>query len=127
MDIPATAGGDALVDMLDWYGFDHFFAALAGEFVVEIIDKQICMVLGFFLIKGIRHILFDKKSGKTAKRKKKTKSGRVVAGLMALVMLSAALWPAQLVYGAINQEKESQYSAQIYNNQKTVLTRPSFP
>lgn len=114
--------GDALVDMMDWYGFDHFFAALAGEFVVEIIDKQICMVLGFFLIKGIRHILFDKKSGKTAKRKKKTKSGRVVAWLMALVMLSAALWPAQLVYGAINQENESQYSAQIYNNQNGMMS-----
>lgn len=114
--------GDALVDMMDWYGFNRIFAALAGEFVVEIIDKQICMILGFFLIKGISHILFDKKSGKTAKRKKKPESKQVVAGLLALVMLSAALWPAEMVYGAINQENESQYSAQIYNNQNGMMS-----
>ena len=114
--------GDALVDMMDWYGFNHVFAALAGEFVVEIIDKQICMILGFFLIKGISHILFDKKSGKTAERKKKPESRKVVAGLLAWVMLSAALWPAEMVYGAINQENESQYSAQIYNNQNGMMS-----
>ena len=114
--------GDALVDMMDWYGFNRIFAALAGEFVVEIIDKQICMILGFFLIKGISHILFDKKSGKTAERKKKPESGQVVAGLFSLVMLSAALWPAEMVYGAINQENERQYSARIYNNQNGMMS-----
>lgn len=114
--------GDALVDMMDWYGFNHIFAALAGEFVVEIIDKQICMILGFFLIKGISHILFDKRSGKTAERKKKPESKQVVAGLLALVMLFAALWPAKMAYGAINQENESQYSAQIYNNQNGMMS-----
>ncbi len=104
--------GDALVDMMDWYGINRIFAALAGEFVVDIIDKQICMILGFFLIKGISHILFDKKS----------KSKQVVAGLLALVMLSAALWPAEMVYGIVNRENESQYSVQIYNNQNGMIS-----
>ncbi|MGN0341718.1 MAG: hypothetical protein ACI4DO_02900 [Roseburia sp.] len=64
------------------------------------------------LIKGICRVLSGRKSGDN--ENKSTESGRVVAGLLTFMVLSAALWPAEMASGAISQENESQYSARIY-------------
>lgn len=108
--------GDALVDMLDWYGIRRGASALAGEFVVEILDKQICMILAFLLIKGICWLISGKKSGK------KAKADGVVAGCLLLILITSLLCPAEKVCAAINQDNERQYRAQIYNNQNGMMS-----
>ena len=42
--------GDTLVDMLRWYDFPDVLAALAGETVVEIVDKQITVLAAYLVI-----------------------------------------------------------------------------
>ncbi len=47
--------GDALADMLAYHGFSDVICALAGEIIVEIIDKQICIILAYLLLKVIKY------------------------------------------------------------------------
>lgn len=42
--------GDTLVSMLKWYDFPITMAALAGEIIVEVLDKQVCVLLGYAII-----------------------------------------------------------------------------
>lgn len=42
--------GDTLVDMLKWYDAPIVLAAIAGEAVVEIVDKQVCVVAVYLLV-----------------------------------------------------------------------------
>ncbi|MGN0403546.1 MAG: HD domain-containing phosphohydrolase [Acetatifactor sp.] len=42
--------GDTLVDMLRWYDVPNTLSALAGEAVVEILDKQVCVVFAYLFI-----------------------------------------------------------------------------
>lgn len=42
--------GDALVDMLKQYGVSHTLSALAGSAIVEIVDRQICVLVAFAII-----------------------------------------------------------------------------
>ncbi|MGN0650677.1 MAG: HD domain-containing phosphohydrolase [Oscillospiraceae bacterium] len=37
--------GDALVDMLRWYNCPNVLAVILGEILVEVIDKQLCVIL----------------------------------------------------------------------------------
>ena len=48
--------GDTLVDMLRWYEVSDFVSSLAGEAVVEIIDKQVCVLVAFLIILAVKHI-----------------------------------------------------------------------
>ena len=48
-----NAWGDTLVDMLKWYDISHIWAALAGEVVVEIVDKQVCVMIAYLVIRMI--------------------------------------------------------------------------
>ena len=57
--------GDTLVDMLRWHDVPLVISSLAGEVILEIIDKQICVILAYLLIR-----IWD-----TCRRKKKGKSG----------------------------------------------------
>ncbi len=47
--------GDTLVDMLKWYDAPIALAALAGEAVVEIVDKQVCVVAVYLLVFILGH------------------------------------------------------------------------
>ena len=42
--------GDTLVDMLKWNDVPNVLAALSGEAVVEIVDKQICVMTAYLVI-----------------------------------------------------------------------------
>lgn len=42
--------GDTLVSMLIWYDAPRTAAALAGEAVVQVVDKQICVMLAYLII-----------------------------------------------------------------------------
>lgn len=48
--------GDALVDMLRWHDVSGVLASLAGETVVEIVDKQVCVMLAFLIIHAAEYI-----------------------------------------------------------------------
>ncbi|MGN0691508.1 MAG: two-component regulator propeller domain-containing protein, partial [Oscillospiraceae bacterium] len=42
--------GDTLVSMLIWYDAPRTAAALAGEAIVQVVDKQICVMLAYLII-----------------------------------------------------------------------------
>lgn len=48
--------GDALFDMLDWYGIPKIICAIGDEFIVDMIDKQLCVLIAYFIINGIVRI-----------------------------------------------------------------------
>ncbi len=54
--------GDTLVDMLKWYNTGKVVPALAGEAVVEIIDKQLCMLAAYPVIFLLKKLSGNKKS-----------------------------------------------------------------
>lgn len=108
--------GDALVDMLKWYGFRQGFAALGGAFAVEILDKQICMILSYLLIRLINRILSETKD------KKVSKAEGVVAGCLLVTLLTPFLYPVQPVCAAVEPEYEIQYRPRLYNNQNGMMS-----
>ncbi len=47
--------GDALFDMLQWYNVPTAVCAVAGAALVEIVDKQVCLLFAFGLIVLLNH------------------------------------------------------------------------
>lgn len=47
--------GDTVFDMLVWKGVPVYLAAFCGEALVDIIDKQLCILLAFWVIRLMRH------------------------------------------------------------------------
>lgn len=43
--------GDTFFDMLDWYGFSSVTCSLGAEAIIDIIDKQISMIIAFGIIR----------------------------------------------------------------------------
>ena len=77
--------GDTLVDMLRWYDVPNLISAAAGEAVVEIPDKQVCMVFAYFIIR-----YFDRRKQKSDRQiVKGVKSAAVllIASILATNML----------------------------------------
>lgn len=70
--------GDALFDMMEWNGMPKVLSALADEFIIEIIDKQVSVILAFFIIRGIL---------KLSKRQAINKSKQVLSALVLFAML----------------------------------------
>ncbi|MCM1308227.1 MAG: hypothetical protein NC223_06480, partial [Butyrivibrio sp.] len=101
--------GDALFDMLDWNGIPTVFCALADEVIVEIVDKQICVLAAFIFIRLIR------RGGA-----KKPRAGQAAACLLSVFMLSACILEA---FGAlpVRAEEDAEgaiaenFTAEIYN------------
>lgn len=54
--------GDALVDMLMWNNTPGWIAALAGEAIVDMVDKQLCILLAFVIIRLINRFFRRKKN-----------------------------------------------------------------
>lgn len=97
--------GDTVVDMLKWNDYSVIVSALAGEAVVEIIDKQICVMLAFLTIYLIGRL-----------RNPKRNSGKKAALLLSFVMLSAC---AVTPLGASAENMLSfsdNFVEKIYNN-----------
>ena len=70
--------GDALFDMMDWYGMPHGLCAVMAEIVVEIIDKQISVLLAFLIIRGILKI----STGQSGKKLKQMVSAIILFALL---------------------------------------------
>ncbi len=96
--------GDALVDMLKWYDASDVVAALAGEAVVEIVDKQVCVLLTFLII-----YLVEK-----AKKSGKNKAQTIAAVLLFTVILSWITSPMS-IYAAESNTEEN-FVEKVYDN-----------
>lgn len=108
--------GDALFDMLDWNGIPRAFCAIADEAIVEIVDKQLCVLLAFAFI----HIVMRRK------RKEAPKAARASALMLAALLLTSALCGRLQTVSAesadgVSAERTSDgisdnFSAEIYNS-----------
>ncbi len=96
-----NAWGDALYDMLRFHGFPDFVCTLADECIVNIIDKQFCVFLGFLIIVLIK------------KRRR-----RLLTCLLALLLAAGMVCPALTLTAAEEEPyiKFQDYVKTIYNN-----------
>lgn len=102
--------GDALFDMLEWNGFPKAFSVIADEMIVEIVDKQICILIAFIFIRIIM------RRGKRAARR----TERIAAQLLSALLLSSCLLGAVSVSADGNNggagEISENFTAEIYNS-----------
>lgn len=97
--------GDTLVDMLKWYDAPIVAAALAGEIVVEIVDKQICVLLALLII----YIVSKLKKGKNSP----TQTASLV---LAVCILSAVIICPVDISAEEEDVFDDNYVEEIYNN-----------
>lgn len=104
--------GDALFDMLSWYGWPKVICAIAGELVVESVDKQINVLLAFCLI---RLILSVQKKWNKDMRKSVAALGMI--GAICLLTISPVI-PAKAVVSVDGDN----YLGMVYNNRTGMLS-----
>ncbi len=98
--------GDTLVDMLRWYEVSDFVSALAGEAVVEIVDKQVCVLAACLIIFVCGRA---EKGGR--KRNAQAVSLLLAAGLSCTIAVQAIGLQTEAVYNS-----EDSFVNEIYNN-----------
>ncbi len=79
--------GDAFYDMLDWYGRSRVVCAAGDELIVEIVDKPICVLLAFLLIRWIS----KRRTGTVKKVTNMEKIRRVFPVRLICVLLATSL------------------------------------
>lgn len=79
--------GDTVVDMLLWNGVPVYLAAFCGEALVDIIDKQLCILIAFWIVLLIRHNR-EKNGGMLGKRFTKSLTVGLLALSIAVVSVS---------------------------------------
>lgn len=97
--------GDTLVDMLRWYDVPDFFAALAGQMVVDIIDKQVCVILAYVII----HIMVRMNKGQKS-------SPQVASLILAAVTVCSLLAQPCSVKAAEEESIQNNFVDKIYDN-----------
>lgn len=98
--------GDTLVDMLRWYEVSDFVSALAGEAIVEIVDKQVCVLAACVIIYVSRNLT----------SKKKNKATQALSLLLAVGMVGTiAVQTISLEAEAVGNSDEN-FVEKIYNN-----------
>ena len=98
--------GDTLVDMLRWYEASDFISALAGETIVEIVDKQVCVLVACLIIYIAEHV---KKKGK--KTNAQALSLLLAFGMACSVAVQTLDIQAEAVYNSGDN-----FVNEIYNN-----------
>lgn len=99
--------GDALFDMLEWSGMPAAICAIADEMIVEIVDKQICVLIAFGLIQIIIR----------RKRRAKPQAASLIALLLTAGVLSACVSGGTWVSAKENDDGiADHFTAEIYNN-----------
>ena len=96
--------GDTLVDMLRWHDVSSLLSALAGEAVIEIIDKQVCVLTAFFVI---RYVV-------KRQTKRKINPTTVISSLMVVVLVTTIWAPGIAV--AKEDVLSEDFVETIYNN-----------
>ncbi len=98
--------GDTLVDMLRWYDVSDFLSALAGEAIVEIVDKQVCVIVACIIICIPRQL--DKKRSKAA--------AKAAALLLAVGITGYAVIPPLSIDTEAMDNFNDNFVEEIYNN-----------
>ncbi len=112
--------GDALVDMLVWYDSPMIFAAVDGEIIVEIIDKQICFIIGFALVRLYLHIRKNKHIKKSNKASKD-----VISVIIAMSILVASVMSYDISFAYENDtytESTKNYITTVYDNTSGMMS-----
>ena len=103
--------GDTLVNMLRWYDVSDVLSALAGEAVVEIVDKQICVLVAFLFVFCWNH-----------RKRTPKKQVELSALLLALLVgLSGVMAPLP-VKAAEPEGRDDNFVKTIYNNTNGMLS-----
>lgn len=76
--------GDTLIDMLEWYDTPIVLASLAGQAIIEVVDKQVSMLIGFIIVNITNHI----KNKKGAAKDINKNAAALVAFITALACVS---------------------------------------
>lgn len=97
--------GDTLVDMLKWYDLPIVPAAMAGEIVVEIVDKQICMLLALLIIYIVSKL-----------KKNKGTPSRTASVILAACIVSAAVICPLNISAEDEDVFDDNFVEEIYNN-----------
>lgn len=106
--------GDALYEMLQWKGTPHILCSIAGNGVIEIVDKQVTVVLAYFIICLIKKIKKYTRQEKIKRARRKRVAG--AAMLLALVLSLAVPGDTLLA------EDSENYEGEIYNNQSGMMS-----
>lgn len=103
--------GNALVDMLRWYGVHRYLASAAGTAIVELVDKQCVMILSALVIWLI-------KKGKAFRmsKKKMTAAQKLTAWFLIAAALASGVILPEAAHGSAQALEETEYLETIYNN-----------
>lgn len=107
--------GDALFDMLAWEGVPKILCSIAGEGLVAIVDKQLCVLLAYGLICLVSKMKKEKKSIE-----------RAALLLMVIVLFLPAAVPIGSRGTAFAKESEGRlsdnYMESIFNNSTGMMS-----
>lgn len=118
--------GDALMDMLRWYGMPYIISSAAGGFLVEVVDKQICVLAGICIIRFFGQLdkIVKIRMGKVEMQGEQPGS-RILAILLAVAIGSGFLMEPGLLAeaaGATDITSEPTYVGQIYDNTNGMIS-----
>lgn len=101
--------GDALYDMLDWHGVSPWLCSVAGEAIVEIVDKQVCVFIAFIIIQVLLKI------------KKFRRHSKKLAGMMIIaVIMLGIINPVDVTYA--KEDEEETFVGELYNNRSGLIS-----
>jgi len=93
--------GDTLVDMFKWYDVPSVLAAFAGAVAVEVLDKQICVLMGYALVCLCR------------KHMKKSDATKILVSILLLIgTIALSVESTQSIHAA----QKDDFIETIYNN-----------
>lgn len=93
---------DTFFDMLNWYGFSPLICSLGAEAIIEIIDKQISVMIAFGMIRLILGYW-------------KKKSGAFTKGMTALI-LAMVMFSTSFVVDAEEASSDDNFVSTIYDS-----------
>lgn len=98
--------GDALYDMLLWKGYSPYICSIAGSAVIEILDKQITMLVAFMLVRAYWRI------------KNKREAAKKTMAALAVIVLAATT-----MFGEVQlaSAEAIPYVGMVYDNNNGML------
>jgi len=97
--------GDTLVDMLRWHDVSDALSALAGEAVVEIVDKQICVMVAWLIICAIGYL-----------KKRKGNRTQVLTHILAVGIVAVSIGQPLNVQATEEGIFNDNFVEKVYNN-----------
>ncbi len=107
--------GDALFDMLDWHGMPKIVCAFAGEAMVDVVDKQVCIIAAYLVIRFLK----SKKIGKCYLEKAAAlfMAAAVAAGAAGSLGMSVSAENS-----AIDEASDGSYLSTVFNNRSGMMS-----